>query len=149
MSFFSLYPGSGKTAAFLVPVLNQIYEWGPVNHTEMTHKYGRRKQFPIALILAPTRELAIQIYDEARKVRKEAALCSIAHFSRSQFAYRSHVRTCVVYGGADIGTQLRDLDRGCHLLVATPGRLVDVMERGRVGLDVCRSIVLFLFVGTC
>ena len=43
----------------------------------------------------------------------------------------------MVYGGADIGGQLRDLERGCHLLVATPGRLVDMMERGRVGLDYC------------
>lgn len=54
------------------------------------------------------------------------------------FLYRSRVRPCVVYGGADIGSQMRDLDRGCHLLVATPGRLVDMMERGKIGLDHCR-----------
>lgn len=81
----------------------------------------RHKQFPVTLVLAPTRELASQIYDEARK-----------------FSYRSHVRPCVVYGGADTGAQMRDLERGCHLLVATPGRLVDMMERGRVGLDFIR-----------
>ena len=45
-----------------------------------------------------------------------------------------------MYGGADIGGQLRELEKGCHLLVATPGRLVDMMERGRVGLDVCRLV---------
>ena len=55
-----------------------------------------------------------------------------------QFSYRSHVRPCVVYGGADIGNQMRDLARGCHLLVATPGRLVDMLERGKVGLDCIR-----------
>ncbi|CAG06670.1 unnamed protein product, partial [Tetraodon nigroviridis] len=88
-------------------------------------KYGRRKQFPISLVLAPTRELALQIYDEARK-----------------FSYRSKVRPCVVYGGADIGQQIRDLERGCHLLVATPGRLVDMMERGKIGLDYCNYLVL-------
>lgn len=55
-----------------------------------------------------------------------------------QFAYRSRVRPCVVYGGADIGQQIRDLERGCHLLVATPGRLVDMMERGKIGLDYCK-----------
>ncbi|CAL1542813.1 unnamed protein product [Lymnaea stagnalis] len=88
-------------------------------------QYGRRKMFPMALVLAPTRELASQIYDEARK-----------------FAYRSRVRPCVVYGGADIGAQMRDLDKGCHLLVATPGRLVDMMERGKVGLDHCKFLVL-------
>lgn len=46
------------------------------------------------------------------------------------------------YGGAHIGDQIRDLDRGCHLLVATPGRLLDMIERGRIGLDYCRYLVL-------
>ncbi len=82
---------------------------------------SRRKQYPLCLILAPTRELASQIFDESRK-----------------FSYRSRVRPCVVYGGADIGGQIRELERGCHLLVATPGRLVDMLERGRVGLDLCK-----------
>ena len=41
----------------------------------------------------------------------------------------------MVYGGADIGAQMRDLEHGCHLLVATPGRLVDMMERGKIGLE--------------
>ncbi|XP_048049922.1 DEAD-box helicase 3 X-linked a isoform X9 [Megalobrama amblycephala] len=125
--------GSGKTAAFLLPVLSQIYTDGPGEALQATKasaqqengKYVRRKQFPISLVLAPTRELALQIYDEARK-----------------FAYRSRVRPCVVYGGADIGQQIRDLERGCHLLVATPGRLVDMMERGKIGLDYCKYLVL-------
>ncbi|XP_068079542.1 DEAD-box helicase 3 X-linked a isoform X29 [Danio rerio] len=124
--------GSGKTAAFLLPVLSQIYSEGPGEALQATKastqengKYVRRKQYPISLVLAPTRELALQIYDEARK-----------------FAYRSRVRPCVVYGGADIGQQIRDLERGCHLLVATPGRLVDMMERGKIGLDYCKYLVL-------
>uniref|UniRef100_A0A3Q0S9Y8 RNA helicase n=1 Tax=Amphilophus citrinellus TaxID=61819 RepID=A0A3Q0S9Y8_AMPCI len=124
--------GSGKTAAFLLPVLSQIYTDGPgeaLNAAKASGqengKYGRRKQYPISLVLAPTRELALQIYDEARK-----------------FSYRSRVRPCVVYGGADIGQQIRDLERGCHLLVATPGRLVDMMERGKIGLDYCNYLVL-------
>ncbi|CAG0891942.1 unnamed protein product [Darwinula stevensoni] len=118
--------GSGKTAAFLLPILNQIYERGPSsNNPEDNRGAYRRRQYPLALILAPTRELATQIYDEARK-----------------FAYRSRVRPCVVYGGADIGQQMRDLDRGCHLLVATPGRLVDMIERGKVKLDYCTYLVL-------
>uniref|UniRef100_A0A672SGD8 RNA helicase n=1 Tax=Sinocyclocheilus grahami TaxID=75366 RepID=A0A672SGD8_SINGR len=124
--------GSGKTAAFLLPVLSQIYTDGPGEALQATKastqengKYVRRKQFPISLVLAPTRELALQIYDEARK-----------------FSYRSRVRPCVVYGGADIGQQIRELERGCHLLVATPGRLVDMMERGKIGLDYCKYLVL-------
>lgn len=114
--------GSGKTAAFLVPILNQIYEAGPV---KQVGPFVRRKQFPLGLVLAPTRELATQIFDEARK-----------------FAYRSRVRPCVVYGGSPIHDQLRELERGCHLLVATPGRLVDMLARGRVALDHCRHLVL-------
>uniref|UniRef100_A0A667YFE5 RNA helicase n=1 Tax=Myripristis murdjan TaxID=586833 RepID=A0A667YFE5_9TELE len=87
--------GSGKTAAFLLPILSQIYTDGP---------------------------------GEA--------------LAAAKFSYRSRVRPCVVYGGADIGQQIRDLERGCHLLVATPGRLVDMMERGKIGLDCCNYLVL-------
>jgi len=118
--------GSGKTAAFLIPVLNRIYEGGPGDTPEPPRgSYQRRKQYPIALVLAPTRELACQIYDEARK-----------------FAYRSMVRPAVVYGGADVGGQMRELDRGCHLLVATPGRLVDMLERGKISLEKIRFLIL-------
>jgi len=48
------------------------------------------------------------------------------------------VRPAVVYGGADVGGQMRELDRGCHLLVATPGRLVDMLERGKISLEKIR-----------
>ena len=75
--------------------------------------------------MAPTRELVSQIYDEARK-----------------FTYRSWVRTAVVYGGADIGSQLRQIERGCDLLAATPGRLIDLLERGRISLSNVRYLVL-------
>ena len=77
------------------------------------------------MILAPTRELVSQIHEEARK-----------------FAYRSWVRTAVVYGGADIGLQLKQIERGCDLLAATPGRLVDLIERGRISLSNIRYLVL-------
>lgn len=115
--------GSGKTAAFLVPILNQIYESGP--RAPPANTSGKRKHFPLGLVLAPTRELATQIYDEARK-----------------FAYRSRMRPAVVYGGSNIVDQMRELDRGCHLLVATPGRLVDMLGRGKIGLHNCRYLVL-------
>ena len=51
---------------------------------------------------------------------------------------RSMVRPAVVYGGADVGGQMRELDSGCHLLVATPGRLVDMLERGKISLEKIR-----------
>ncbi|KAL0586724.1 ATP-dependent RNA helicase DDX3Y [Plecturocebus cupreus] len=120
--------GSGKTAAFLLPILSQISTDGPgeaLKAVKENGRYRRRKQYPISLVLAPTRELAVQIYEEARK-----------------FSYRSRVRPCVACGGADVGQQIRDLERGCHLLVATPGRLMDMMERGKIALDFCKYLVL-------
>ncbi|XP_015792372.1 putative ATP-dependent RNA helicase an3 [Tetranychus urticae] len=117
--------GSGKTAAFLAPILNMIFVNGPPKDMPTIRSGAKIKQYPLALVLAPTRELAVQIYDEACK-----------------FAYRSCVRPCVVYGGADPVAQMRDLDKGCQVLVATPGRLVDMTERGKVGLDMVRYLVL-------
>ena len=120
--------GSGKTGGFLFPILSQAYIHGPSTAALPQGGgmgYRSRKATPTSLILAPTRELVSQIYDEARK-----------------FAYRSWVRPCVVYGGADIGSQLRAMERGCDLLVATPGRLVDLIERGRISLGNIKYLVL-------
>lgn len=121
--------GSGKTGGFLFPILAQAFKNGPSptpGQQSGGYGYGRqRKAYPTSLILAPTRELVSQIFEEARK-----------------FAYRSWVRPCVVYGGADIGSQLRQIERGCDLLVATPGRLVDLIERGRISLQNIKYLVL-------
>lgn len=111
--------GSGKTAAFCFPIiasaLRSDFQPGPRG----------RKVFPIALVLSPTRELSSQIYDEARK-----------------FCYQTGIRPVVVYGGAPPAQQLRELERGCDFLVATPGRLIDIMERGRVSLSNIRYLAL-------
>ncbi|KAJ1881505.1 ATP-dependent RNA helicase ded1, partial [Kickxella alabastrina] len=118
--------GSGKTGGFLFPILNESFRTGPAEApADSRSGYRSRKAYPIALILSPTRELTSQIYEEARK-----------------FCYRSWVRPCVVYGGADIGQQLRQIERGCDLLVATPGRLVDLIERSRISLSNIRYLVL-------
>ncbi|CAO3593230.1 unnamed protein product [Absidia cylindrospora] len=120
--------GSGKTGGFLFPILSSLFSEGPSPPPQETGPpmgYRPRKAYPEVLILAPTRELTSQIFDEAKK-----------------FAYRSFVRPCVVYGGADIGFQLRQIDRGCNLLVATPGRLVDLIERARISLANIRYLVL-------
>ncbi|CZS99696.1 probable ATP-dependent RNA helicase ded1 [Rhynchosporium graminicola] len=119
--------GSGKTGGFLFPILSQAFINGPsAAPGGGGANFGRqRKAYPTSLILAPTRELVSQIYEESRK-----------------FAYRSWVRPCVVYGGADIGSQLRQIERGCDLLVATPGRLVDLIERGRISLCNIKYLVL-------
>lgn len=119
--------GSGKTGGFLFPILSALFTHGPPPPpAEMANGgLGRRKAFPAALVLAPTRELVSQIHDEARK-----------------FTYRSWVKPAVVYGGAEIGNQLRQIERGCDLLSATPGRLVDLIERGRISLSNVRFLVL-------
>ena len=70
---------------------------------------------PLVLVIAPTRELATQIFDEARR------LC-----------YRSMLRPCVAYGGAPSGEQMDELRKGCDVLIATPGRLQDFMQRGNL-----------------
>ena len=67
---------------------------------------------PLVCVVVPTRELAIQIFNEARK-----------------FCYRTMLRPCVVYGGGPLPEQLRLLGKGCDVLIATPGRLIDFIQR--------------------
>merc|ERR1719343_439541 len=86
---------------------------------------ARRRVYPEALCLAPTRELASQIHEESLK-----------------FTYCTGIASVVVYGGADVREQLRQIERGCDLLVATPGRLVDLIERGRLSMENCKFLVL-------
>ncbi|CCF59691.1 hypothetical protein KAFR_0H02820 [Kazachstania africana CBS 2517] len=117
--------GSGKTGGFLFPILSEMFINGPLNVPDKSRNHYMRKGYPTALVLAPTRELATQIFEESRK-----------------FTYRSWVRPCVVYGGAPIGNQMRELDRGCDLLVATPGRLNDLLERGKISLMNVRYLIL-------
>lgn len=113
--------GSGKTAGFLFPIIMSMIKTGGQEPPEG----ARRRVYPEALVLAPTRELASQIQDEANK-----------------FTYCTGIASVVVYGGADVREQLRQIERGCDLLVATPGRLVDLIERGRLAMDNVRFLVL-------
>jgi ATP-dependent RNA helicase DDX3X len=113
--------GSGKTAGFLFPIIMCMLRNGGQNPPDNS----RRRMYPDALVLAPTRELASQIHEEAKK-----------------FTYRSGIASVVVYGGADVREQLREIEKGADLLVATPGRLVDLIERGRLAMDNVRFLVL-------
>ncbi|KAL6654898.1 hypothetical protein ACP70R_008363 [Stipagrostis hirtigluma subsp. patula] len=114
--------GSGKTAAFCFPIISGILRGPPAQRPQ---RGGMRTAYPLALILSPTRELSSQIHEEARK-----------------FSYQTGVRVVVAYGGAPISHQLRDLERGVDILVATPGRLVDLLERARVSLQSIRYLAL-------
>ncbi|CAH1420125.1 unnamed protein product [Lactuca virosa] len=112
--------GSGKTAAFCFPIISGIMRGQFAQRPR-----GTRTVFPLALILSPTRELSCQIHEEARK-----------------FSYQTGVKVVVVYGGAPINQQLRELERGVDILVATPGRLVDLLERAKVSLQMIRYLAL-------
>mmetsp|Transcript_71789 Transcript_71789/g.64485 ORF Transcript_71789/g.64485 Transcript_71789/m.64485 type:complete len:795 (+) Transcript_71789:143-2527(+) len=116
--------GSGKTAAFLLPIIHNLMTQASPNF-KSSGGYNNREVYPSAVILSPTRELAIQIHVQARK-----------------FLYRTGLRTCVVYGGADWRKQARDLRYGVDIIVATPGRLNDFMERGFVRMSAVRYNVL-------
>ncbi|OBA20285.1 DEAD-domain-containing protein [Metschnikowia bicuspidata var. bicuspidata NRRL YB-4993] len=116
--------GSGKTGGFLFPVLSECYMNGPAPKPE-GNSFSYSTVYPTVLIMAPTRELVSQIFEEAKK-----------------FCYRSWVRPAVAYGGVDIGQQMRTLQRGCDLLVAAPGRLTDLLDRGRISLANVKYLVL-------
>lgn len=114
--------GSGKTAGFLFPIIITMLRTGG---SEPEGGVRGRRTYPECLVLAPTRELASQIQDEAAK-----------------FLYCTGIASVVVYGGADVREQLRQIERGCDLLVATPGRLVDLIERGRLSMENVKFLVL-------
>ncbi|SOH92301.1 ATP-dependent RNA helicase RhlE [Monaibacterium marinum] len=107
--------GTGKTAAFALPILHHILAM-PGRAAPGTAR---------ALILAPTRELAVQILDEFRR-----------------FAGGARVSTCLVLGGVSRNVQIRNLGRGVDVLVATPGRLLDLVDDRKVRLDEVRFVVL-------
>jgi len=94
--------GSGKTAAFVLPSIVHI-------NAQPVLQPG---DGPIALIIAPTRELAIQIQNECNK-----------------FGHTSNIKSTCVYGGVPKGPQCRDLRRGVEIVIATPGRLIDMLEQ--------------------
>lgn len=107
--------GSGKTLSYLLPAIVHI------NH----QPFLERGDGPICLVLAPTRELAQQVQQVAAEYGKASRLKS----------------TCI-YGGAPKGPQIRDLERGVEICIATPGRLIDFLEAGKTNLRRCTYLVL-------
>uniref|UniRef100_A0A6M2DPE8 RNA helicase n=1 Tax=Xenopsylla cheopis TaxID=163159 RepID=A0A6M2DPE8_XENCH len=107
--------GSGKTLAYILPAIVHI------NHQPRL----QRNDGPIVLVLAPTRELAQQIQQVA-----------------NDFGQSVHVRNTCIFGGAPKGPQARDLERGVEIVIATPGRLIDFLERNTTNLRRCTYLVL-------
>ncbi|MDI6449067.1 DEAD/DEAH box helicase [Anaerobaca lacustris] len=106
--------GTGKTAAFVLPILNRL------GHEKAGRKKGIR-----SLILTPTRELAVQI---------EQSILGYGRFL--------HLRTLAIYGGVSIEKQLSTLRHGIDIVVATPGRLLDHMQRGSISFKSIEVLVL-------
>ena len=105
--------GSGKTAAYLLPIINSL----------MT---GRaRARMPRALVLIPTRELAQQV---------------VATFDK--FTKNHNLKCTIIIGGEFIGGQEKELEKGIDVLIATPGRLLDIIERGKVMLLDTKTLVI-------
>ena len=103
--------GTGKTAAFGLPLLQKI---------------DVEKRVPQALVLCPTRELCLQIAGDLTDYSK----------------YITDLKILPVYGGSSIDSQIRSLKRGVHIIVATPGRLIDLMERKVAHLETIRDVVM-------
>src|SRR3546814_16423359 len=103
--------GTGKTAAFTLPILHRLMQFANTSASPARHPVR-------ALILTPTRELADQV------------AASVTTYSKS-----TPLRSAVVFGGVDIGPQRDALRRGCEVLIATPGRLLDHTEQKNVNLS--------------
>lgn len=107
--------GSGKTLAFLAPVLSQLV--GEINAVE-------KVPAPSALVLVPTRELAMQVADNAKQLGKN-----------------SGVKCVLAYGGVPLETQQKQLKQGVNLLIATPGRLLDLLKKRAIRLDKTTKLI--------
>ncbi|MBF0647898.1 DEAD/DEAH box helicase [Dysgonomonas sp. GY75] len=107
--------GTGKTAAFSLPIIQQLY----------SNKVHGKKRDIRALILTPTRELAIQINE-----------------SLNDYTCYTGIRHCVIYGGVKQNAQVSQLKEGIDILVATPGRLLDLMNQNIISLNSIRHFVL-------
>ncbi len=107
--------GTGKTAAFVLPMLHRF---------SLAHKGGRLEGVK-ALILAPTRELAVQIMENIRN-----------------YGQSLPIRVAAIYGGVDEQAQIKSLRKGVHIIVATPGRLIDLLERQKIDFSTLEVLVL-------
>ena len=115
--------GSGKTLGFLLPAMHQHLD----QQRQPTQSRGRQQHStsPLLLVLAPTRELAVQIMEEAQK-----------------FGRPLGIRSVCCYGGSSKYPQIAALQRGIECIIATPGRLNDLIEMKKVNLSSIKYLVL-------
>lgn len=120
------FTGSGKTLVFVLPIIMFALE----QEYKMPFTRG---EGPYGLIIVPSRELAKQIYEIS-----EYYCQSIAQYDRKMPLLRS----CLCIGGTSVKEQLETINRGVHIMVATPGRLIDMLEKKMVSLSVCRYLCM-------
>ena len=113
--------GSGKTLAFGVPLLQRAKATRDADGPRQASRPAK----PLALVLLPTRELAVQVHEVLAPLARKLGLRAVA-----------------VYGGADIDRQVTRLRKGVDVVIATPGRLIDLGDRGEVAVDALETLVL-------
>ena len=120
--------GSGKTATFALPLLQKIYEQSILSKKLSTTKTNVKSgNYVAGLILVPTRELAKQIADSIKSYAQ--------HFN-------GEIKTLAVFGGVSVNTQMLALRGGTDILVATPGRLLDLISSNAIKLDLVSTLIL-------
>ena len=121
--------GSGKTIAFLTPIISLLLKNGPPQEDEKylnpNSKYTNSCSYPVCLVLVPTRELAEQIYIEARKL-----------------LYKTGIVVCKCYGGVPNDTQIRELRQGVDIIIGTPGRIKEFIDKKILYLNLIKYLVI-------
>ena len=121
--------GSGKTIAFLSPIISLLLKDGPPKEDEEylkpNSKYTNTCSYPVCLVIVPTRELAEQIYVEARKL-----------------LYKTGMIVCKCYGGVPSDTQIRELRQGVDIVIGTPGRLNEFIDKKILYLNLIKFLVI-------
>ena len=127
---------SGKTLAYLFPIIGQMLITGipknpfigeaeSNNNIQKSGNNNNRVVFPLSLVLLPTRELAIQVSNESKKL-----------------SFNTGIRTVAVYNGEGKRNQIFELTKGCDILVAAPGRLIDLVEKKLIDLRMITYLIL-------
>ena len=121
--------GSGKTIAFLIPLINLMLKEGPPKddnkYLKTNSNYNLSCSYPVMLILVPTRELAEQIFKEARKV-----------------CYKTGIIVSRCYGGVKLDNQIRELKQGSDIVIGTPGRIIELIEKRFLYLKLIQYLVI-------
>ena len=121
--------GSGKTVAFLAPIISLLLKDGPPledkEYLKQNSKYSNSCSYPVCIILVPTRELAEQIYIESRKL-----------------LYKTGIVVTKCYGGVPLDSQIKDLRLGSDIIIGTPGRIIEFIDKKILYLNLIEYLVI-------